>query len=103
VVAQQRLVDAARACIARTGLAKTTIDGDSKALFGLYADEMRPWLEGGQQLGLLRSDVTPDEFAELTLRITLSMLTTEGPVHRDADELRRYVTMFLTPALAPPE
>lgn len=81
---------------------RATIDGGSRALFALYADEMRPWLEGGQQLGLLRADVTPDEISELTLRITLSMLMTEGPVHRDADDLRRYLTTFLTPALAPP-
>lgn len=81
---------------------RATIDGSSKALFRRYADELRPWLVLGQEAGLLRADVAPDEIAELTLRITLSMITTEGPTHRDADGLRRYLTTFLTPALEPP-
>lgn len=80
---------------------RSTIDGASQALFRGYADELRPWLVIGQERGLLRDDVTPDEMAELVLRITLSLMTTDGPVHRDTAELRSFLLRFLTPALAP--
>ena len=70
---------------------RATIDGSSKALFRQYADDLRPWLVLGQQAGLLRSDVDPDDIAELALRITLSMITTEGPTHRDEAALRRWL------------
>ncbi len=79
---------------------RATLEGASHALFRGYADELRPWLVLGQDAGLLRSDVHPDEIAELVLRITLSLMTIDGPVHRDPDELRRYLCTFLTPALA---
>jgi AcrR family transcriptional regulator len=78
---------------------RATIDGASQALFRRYADEMRPWFVLGQERALLRPDVEPDEMAELLLRLTLSFLTTEGWVHREPAELRRYLLTFLTPAL----
>ena len=81
---------------------RSTIDGASGALFSMYADELRPWLELGQNASLLRDDVTPDEIAELALRLTLSMMTTPGPVERDESQLRTYLKTFLTPALAGP-
>lgn len=80
---------------------RATLEGASHALFRGYADEMRPWLVLGQDAGLLRADVAPDEISELVLRITLSLMTTDGPVHRSPDELRRYLRTFLTPALTP--
>ncbi len=80
---------------------RATIDGAAHALFRGYADDMRPWLVLGQERGLLRDDVRPDEISELVLRLTLSLMTTEGPTHRDGDDLRRYLRTFLTPALAP--
>jgi AcrR family transcriptional regulator len=80
---------------------RAAIDGASQALFRLYADELRPWLVLGQDSELLRADVEPDEIAELLLRLTLSFITTEGWVHRDADDLRRFLITFLTPALSP--
>lgn len=79
---------------------RATIAGASTELFHLYADELRPWLALGQEAGLLRADVRPDEIAELVLRLTLSLLTTDGPVARDPDAVRSYLLTFLTPALA---
>lgn len=81
---------------------RATLDGASRQLFGYYEHELGPWIERGQQAGFLNPDLDPAELCEWVLRITLSLLTTEGPVERDTDELRRYLTTYLTPVLAGP-
>lgn len=83
------------------GGVSATISGASQALFRGYADDLRPHLEGLQQRGLLRDDVSTDELAEWNLRAILSLLTVEGPTTRTEDEERRFLRSFLVPALVP--
>jgi hypothetical protein len=59
-------------------------------------------LELGQQTGFLADGLDPDEMCEWLLRITLSLLTTEGPVDRTPDQLRDYLKTYLTPVFAGP-
>jgi AcrR family transcriptional regulator len=81
---------------------RSTLDGASGLLFRHHADNLRPWFELGQKTGFLNADLDPDEMSEWLLRITLSLLTTEGPVERGPDELRAYLKTYLTPVLAGP-
>lgn len=81
---------------------RATLSGASRLLFRHHADSLRPWLELGQRNGYLDPALDPDEMSEWLMRITLSLLTIDGPVERDADELRRYLTTYLTPVLAGP-
>lgn len=81
---------------------RATLAGASRLLFRHHADELRPWLELGQRRGFLNPDLDPDEMSEWLLRITLSLLTTDGPVDRDPDQVRSYLRTYLTPVLAGP-
>jgi AcrR family transcriptional regulator len=81
---------------------RATIEGASRLLFQHYAADLRPWLELGQGTGYLNPDLDPDELSEWVLRVSLSLFFTEGPVARDADELRTYLKTYLVPVLAGP-
>jgi AcrR family transcriptional regulator len=81
---------------------RATLDGASGLLFDHYTREISPWLEVGQRNGLLNPDLDPAEMCEWVLRITLSLLSTEGPVKRNGDDLRTYLTTYLTPVFAGP-
>ncbi|MDA8438037.1 MAG: hypothetical protein M0Z51_04120, partial [Propionibacterium sp.] len=77
----------------------TSIAGASEALFKLTGDFLRPLFNAAQRDGQLRPDVDLDDAAEWTLRCMLSMLTVPGPVERDVEEQRRFLSRFLVPAL----
>jgi AcrR family transcriptional regulator len=81
---------------------RATLDGASQLLFRHHADNLRPWLELGQQTGFLNPDLDPDEMCEWMMRVSLSVLTTEGPVERDDEQLRAYLKTYLTPVFAGP-
>lgn len=81
---------------------RATFAGAAEALFAYHERELRPWFEMAQQAGLMRPDLDIAEAAEWVLRVGLSMLTVDGPVDRDIDELRRYLMTYLVPALVPP-
>jgi AcrR family transcriptional regulator len=81
---------------------RSTLAGASQLVFRHHGDNLRPWLALGQKIGFLNPALDPDEMSEWLLRITLSLLTTDGPVDRGPDELRRYLTTYLTPVLAGP-
>lgn len=82
---------------------RATLAGAAEALFAHHERELRPWFEMAQAAGLLRPELDLTEAAEWVLRVGLSMLTVDGPVARDIDELRRYLMTYLVPALVPPE
>ncbi len=50
---------------------------------------------------MLRADLDAAETAEWILRIILSLLTIEAPVHHSPDEERRLMTSYVIPALLP--
>jgi AcrR family transcriptional regulator len=81
---------------------RATLDGASQLLFRHHADNLRPWLVLGQETGFLNADLDADEMCEWLMRITLSLLTTDGPVERTPDQLRAYLKTYLTPVLAGP-
>jgi hypothetical protein len=54
-----------------------------------------------QAHGLLRGDLDVDELSEWVLRCLLSLLTVDGPRHHTAEDERRLLATFLSPALLP--
>lgn len=76
------------------------IAGASESLFMKNLDFLRPYFERAQESGDLRADVDPEDLAEWTLRITLSLLTVKGPASRSTDETRDFLLMLLGPVLA---
>ncbi|KAA0234023.1 MAG: hypothetical protein JJLCMIEE_00891 [Acidimicrobiales bacterium] len=81
---------------------RATLSGASQLLFRYHENELRPWLEMGQQAGFLNTELEPGEMAEWLLRMTLSLMTVEGPHRRGAEQLREYLRTYLTPVLVPP-
>ena len=81
---------------------RATLDGASELLFRHHADNLRPWLVLGQETGYLNAALDADEMCEWLMRITLSLLTTDGPVERTPDQVRDYLKTYLTPVLAGP-
>jgi AcrR family transcriptional regulator len=81
---------------------RATFSGAAEALFAYHERELRPWFEMAQAAGLMRAELDIAEAAEWVLRVGLSLLTVDGPVEREADELRRYLTTYLVPALVTP-
>jgi AcrR family transcriptional regulator len=82
---------------------RATFSGAAEALFAYHERELRPWFEMAQAAGFMRAELDITEATEWVLRVGLSMLTVDGPVDRDADELRRYLMTYLVPALVTPE
>lgn len=82
---------------------RATFSGAAEGLFAYHERELRPWFEMAQRAGLMRADLDVAEATEWVLRVGLSLLTTEGPVRRDTDELRRYLLTYLVPALVTPD
>jgi AcrR family transcriptional regulator len=78
---------------------RATFSGAADALFAYHERELRPWFEMAQEAGLMRAELDVAEASEWVLRVGLSMLTVDGPVDRDIDELRRYLMTYLVPAL----
>jgi AcrR family transcriptional regulator len=79
----------------------STISGASEALFAQWIDDVAPYLAAAQTSGLLRVDLDAAETAEWVLRIILSLLTIEAPIHHSPDEERRLMTSYVIPALLP--
>jgi len=77
------------------------VAGASEAFFTAIAAQLRPYLEPAQQRGLIRGDLDLAEASEWILRCILSLLTVDGPVHRDLDDERRLLATYLVPALVP--
>jgi AcrR family transcriptional regulator len=76
-----------------------TVAGASPAFFAAIADDLLPYLKPAQEAGLLRANLDLGEASEWILRAILSLLTVEGPVHRTAEDERRFLASFLAPAL----
>lgn len=76
-----------------------TVAGASEALFTAIAEQLRPYLEPLQELGVIRPEIDLSEASEWILRSILSLLTVEGPVPRRPDDERRFLATFLAPAL----
>ncbi|MDZ7733623.1 MAG: helix-turn-helix domain-containing protein [Acidimicrobiia bacterium] len=89
--------------VAEADSVRSTLSGASEALFDHHERELRPWLEMAQRAGLLRRGLDISETTEWILRMAVSLLTVDGPVQRDADELRTYLFADLAPVLAPAE
>jgi hypothetical protein len=51
----------------------------------------------------MRAELDIAEATEWVLRVGLSLLTADGPVERDTEELRQYLLTYLVPALVPSE
>jgi AcrR family transcriptional regulator len=84
-----------------SGGVSATISGASAALFTIVLDDWRPHLTRAQAHGLLRGDLDVDELSEWVLRCLLSLLTVDGPRHHTAEDERRLLATFLSPALLP--
>lgn len=76
-----------------------SVAGASEAIFALTSDFMRPFIEDAAEKGKLRPELEIDEASEWMLRTVLSFLMVQGPVDRDEQSLRRYLTTYFLPAM----
>lgn len=83
------------------GSVTATISGASQAFFSAIVDDLRPYLDSAQKAGILRADIDLCEAGEWIVRTILSLLTVDGPANRSQADERRFLAMFLVPALVP--
>ena len=77
------------------------VAGASQALFDLVREFLRPLLEQARTAGELRPEIELDEAGEFLERIVISLLTVPPPVERSDDDVRRFLELFVLPALMP--
>jgi len=79
-----------------------SIAGGSDALFQGVSHFLAPVMQPAIENGKMHENLDVQEVTEWILRIVLSLLSVEGPSHRNTAELREYLRVFMLPALTPP-
>jgi len=73
----------------------------SPAFYTLTSQTLRPFFDGARTRGEIRDDLALEDTAEWLVRITLSLMMVDAPVHRSPDELRAFLREFLVPMFRP--
>jgi len=76
-----------------------TVSGASPAMFVALSEDLLFHLVPAQAAGLIRPDIDLDAASEWIIRSILSLITVEGPVQRSIDDEKRFLAMFLVPAI----
>lgn len=78
------------------------IPGAYAALFARARAALQPALDVARGRGELRADLDLDEAVEWIMRVVISLLTVESPMHRSRQSLAHFLEQFLVPSLVAP-
>ncbi len=77
----------------------TSLAGTSSVVFEIVRQLVEPIFHQGQKNGRFRGDLLLSDICETLLRIVVSMLTFEGPKHRDKEGMQQFLRTFFLPSI----
>jgi AcrR family transcriptional regulator len=88
-----------RESLLTTPLSRAITSADTAAPYAVCAAFIEPYFTQARRAGLVRPQVTLDDAVEYVVRIIHSLLVVPGHHERNEAQLRRYVRIFVVPAL----